>query len=160
MKRLALLRHAEAEAARPGLPDVERELTVRGRTEALDAARCVTMAGLRIDALLVSPAVRTRETAIILAAELDISHELRFEPALYLGSLEALWLPLRGCQESLSTVLMVGHNPALSALARQFHRGGGNLELRTAGLCSIEFEEDATWRDLRPESATVFTTLR
>jgi phosphohistidine phosphatase len=118
------------------------------------------MAGLRIDALLVSPAVRTRETAIILAAELDISHELRFEPALYLGSLEALWLPLRGCQENLKTVLMVGHNPALSALARQFHRGGDHLELRTAGLCSIEFEEDAIWKDLRPGYATVFTMLR
>ncbi|MGA2023408.1 MAG: histidine phosphatase family protein [Steroidobacteraceae bacterium] len=160
MKRLALLRHAEAEAARAGLPDVKRALTARGRTEALDAAQCVAIAGLRIDALLVSPAVRTRETALIVAAELDLSDELRFEAALYLGSLEALWLPLRGCQESLGTVLMVGHNPALSALARQLHRGGGNLELRTAGLCSIEFDQDVTWKDLRPECATVFTMLR
>ena len=36
--------------------------------------------------MLVSPALRTRETAIIVAAELDISDEFRFEPALYLGS--------------------------------------------------------------------------
>src|SRR5580692_9604067 len=105
---LLLLRHAEAEASRPGVEDNDRPLSDRGRTEALDAADCMSGAELRVDTVLVSPALRTRETAIIVAAELDIADELRFEPVLYLGDPAMLLTPLLRCPDSAQTVLMVG----------------------------------------------------
>lgn len=156
---LLLLRHAEAEAAAPGMADMDRPLSARGRTEALDAADCVAAADLRIDAMLVSPALRTRETAIIVAAELDIADEFRFEPVLYLGEPDALLSPLRSFEDDVQTVLMVGHNPGLSTLARRFMGGKQRIELRPAGLCRIEFEYDS-WRELRPEAAVAFSVLR
>jgi phosphohistidine phosphatase len=156
---LLLLRHAEAEAAAPGMADIDRPLSARGRTEALDAADCVAAAALRIDAMLVSPALRSRETAIILAAELDIADEFRLEPALYLGEPDALLSPLRGSPAEAQTVLIVGHNPGLSRLARQFMGGKLRIELRPAGLCRIDFEHDS-WRELRPEAAVAVAILR
>jgi phosphohistidine phosphatase len=156
---LLLLRHAEAEAARPGLDDFERSLSDLGRTEALDAADCMAAAQLRIDAVLVSPAVRTRETAIIVAAELDIADELQFEPALYLGEPAAMLPPLQRCRDSAHTVLMVGHNPGLSALAQQFMGGRQRIEMRPAGLCRVDFEHQS-WRRVRPEMAVSFAVLR
>lgn len=156
---LLLLRHAEAEAAAPGMADIDRPLSARGRTEALDAADCVAAAVLRIDAMLVSPALRTRETAIILAAALDIADEFRLEPALYLGEPDALLSPLRSSPAEAQTVLMVGHNPGLSRLARQFMGGKQRIELRPAGLCRVDFEHDC-WRELRPEAALAVSVLR
>jgi phosphohistidine phosphatase len=161
MRRLTLLllRHAEAETGRPGQDDIDRPLSDRGRTEALDAADCMAAAQLRIDAVLVSPALRTRETAIIVAAELDIVDELQFEPALYLGEPAALLPPLQRCLDSAQTVLLVGHNPGLSVLAQQFMGGKQRIEMRPAGLCRIDFEHDS-WRQMRPEAAVSFAVLR
>jgi phosphohistidine phosphatase len=156
---LLLLRHAEAEAAQPGLPDMERPLSARGRTEALDAADCIAAAELRIDTILVSPALRTRETATIVAAELDIADVLHFEPALYLGAPDALLLPVQRCSADAQTVMMVGHNPGLSTLAQKFMGGKQRIELRPAGLCRIEFEHQS-WPEVRPEVAVAFSVLR
>jgi phosphohistidine phosphatase len=156
---LLLLRHAEAEAARPGQDDIDRPLSERGRTEALDAADCVAATRLRIDAVLVSPALRTRETATIVAAELDIADELQFEPALYLGEPAALLPPLQRSRDSAKTLLLVGHNPGLSALAQQFMGGRQRIEMRPAGLCRVDFEHDS-WRQVRPEVAVSFAVLR
>jgi phosphohistidine phosphatase len=160
MKRLVLLRHAQAEAARAGLPDTERCLSPHGRLQAQGAAQRLASAGLQIEALLVSPAVRTRETAAIVAAELDIHHAPAFEPALYLGSPEALLATVKCCSEELSTVLMVGHNPGLSQLAQLFqsieaHTEPG-VELRTAELCWIGFAPHTAWADISPQLALHF----
>jgi phosphohistidine phosphatase len=156
---LLLLRHAEAEAARPGQDDIDRPLSDRGRTEAIDAADCMAAAQLRIDAVLLSPALRSRETAIIVAAELDIADELQVEPTLYLGEPAALLPPLQRCPDSAQTVLLVGHNPGLSILAQQFMGGRQRIELRTAGLCRIEFEH-ASWGQVLPQVAVSFAVLR
>jgi phosphohistidine phosphatase len=156
---LLLLRHAEAAAAQPGLADMDRPLSAHGHTEARDAADCLAAAKLRIDAMLVSPALRTRETAMIVAAKLDIADELHYEPALYLGEPEALLPPLRRCTPEQNTVLMVGHNPGLSALAQQCMGGKQRIEMRPAGLCRIQFEHDS-WQQVRPESGVEFAVLR
>jgi phosphohistidine phosphatase len=156
---LVLLRHAEADAAESGLADIDRPLSMRGRTEALDAAECIAAAELRIDAMLVSPALRTRETAIIVAAKLDLTEDLRFESALYLGAPDELLPTVRRCGSDTQTVLMVGHNPGLSALAQQFMGGSQRIALRPAGLCRIQFEH-TSWKQVRPEVAVACTILR
>jgi phosphohistidine phosphatase len=160
MIRLVLLRHAAAEAAQPGVPDIDRALTSRGRDEALDAARCIQAARLRIQWLLVSPALRARQTATLVAGELNISEPAHIEPALYPGKADELLQPLRLCAPGVGTVLMIGHNPGLSELAQRLHRREPPIELRTAGLCCIEFERRSSWTRLRPELATRVTLLR
>jgi phosphohistidine phosphatase len=156
---LLLLRHAEAEAAHPGLADIDRPLSARGRSEALDAAGCINAAEIRIDAMLVSPALRTRETATIVATELHIPEVVHYEPALYLGEPDDLLAPVRCCAADAHAVLMVGHNPGLSTLAQQFMSGQQRIELRPAGLCRIGFEQHS-WREVRPALAVSFSVLR
>jgi phosphohistidine phosphatase len=156
---LLLLRHAEAEAALPGRQDMDRPLSPRGRTEARDAADCIAGAELHIDTMLVSPALRTRETATIVAEHLDFATALQIEPTLYLGEPEALLLPVQRCGPDAQTVMVVGHNPGLSALAQKFMGGKQRIELRPAGLCRIEFEHQS-WPEIRPETAVAFSVLR
>jgi phosphohistidine phosphatase len=160
MKRLLLLRHANAEPADAGTEDIDRHLSARGRSEALDAAECIARAGLRCDALLVSPALRTRETATIVAAELNLPPGLTIEPDLYTGDPAALLRPLGRCPERYATVMIVGHNPGISELAQRFKQNPPPVELRTAGLCVISFPGDTPWDQLRPKVASDFTLLR
>jgi phosphohistidine phosphatase len=160
MKRLLLLRHANAEPAVAGTEDIDRHLSPRGRAEALDAADRIARAGLRCDALLVSPALRTRETATIVAAELDLPLRLTIEPDLYPGDPATLLRSLRRCLASYATVLIVGHNPGISELAQRFKQSPPPLELQTAGLCLISFPADAHWGELRPALAADFALLR
>ena len=160
MKRLLLLRHAHAESAAAGTDDIDRHLSTRGRGEALDAADRIARAGLRCDALLVSPALRTRETATIIAAELDLSLELTIDPELYPGDPATLLQAAGRCAAELATVLIVGHNPAISVLAQRFKQTPPPVELPTAGLCVITFPADAHWGALRPTLSTGFTLLR
>jgi phosphohistidine phosphatase len=174
MKQLILLRHAEAQPQRPGLADFDRSLTDRGRAEALDVADCLRRATARIDALLASPALRARETALIVAAQLDFNFDLRYEPVLYQGEALELLQPLQQCSPAIATVLVVGHNPTLSLLAR--HLAGDLpiaaaaqsdgctpkekcLELRTAGACQFGLETVA-WSDLQPRRVKAVTLLR
>jgi phosphohistidine phosphatase len=159
VKRLLLLRHAHAEAAQ-GLADIDRPLSPRGRAEALDAAQSIALAELACDAVLSSPAVRARETAVIVATQLDLVEALKFEPALYLGSPEALLGPLRRSADSLNTVLVVGHNPGLSELAQSFNGTAARVDMRTAGLCAITFAVRMRWRELSPRLTTGVTLLR
>ena len=160
MMRLVLLRHAAAEAARPGLSDIDRPLSPKGRAEALDAGRCIVAARLRIDWLLVSPALRARATATLVAAELDRSEPVHIESALYPGKPDEILQSLRRSAPGVGSVLMIGHNPGLSELAQRFHRVQPPIELRTAGICCIEFDEHASWARLRPELAARVTVLR
>jgi phosphohistidine phosphatase len=159
VKRLLLLRHAHAEEAQ-GRADIDRPLSARGRTEALDAAVSIARAELACDAVTSSPALRARETAVIVAAQLDLDDDLQFEPALYLGNPEALLGPLRRCADSISTLLIVGHNPGLSELAQSFNGDAARIELRTAGLCVITLAARMRWRELSPRQATSLTLLR
>ncbi len=160
MKRLLLMRHAHAEAAAVGTDDIDRHLSLRGRGEALDAADCIARAGLRCDALLVSPALRTRETATIVAAELDLPLQLTIEPELYPGDPALLLRPLSRCPAEYATVMIVGHNPGISELAQRFQHDPPPAELHTAGLCMISFPAAVRWNQLRPELATDFRLLR
>ncbi len=188
MKQLILLRHAEAQAKRPGLRDFDRTLTGHGRTEALDAADCLKRAAVRLDAVLASPAVRSRETATIVAAQLDFNHELLYDELLYGEEMQALLQSLQRCGTHTAAVLMVGHNPGISALAGHLANGlpvsqeasaltadieinpgqnghNGNassaqpLELTTGGICRVQFEA-TSWDELSPQSVKVVSLMR
>jgi phosphohistidine phosphatase len=160
MRRLLLLRHAQAEPAGADAADSDRPLSPAGRIEALEAARCIAEAGLECQTLLASPAVRTRETAAIVAAELELTQPPRFEPGFYLGDADTLLAPLVTLDAGISTLLLVAHNPGISELAQRFQGAPPPLELRTAGLCVITFKPGTAWSELKPQQVHGMRRLR
>src|SRR5260370_34582850 len=67
-----LIRHGIAEERGDAWPDdAKRPLTEEGMARLRKAARGLTRAGVSIDLMLTSPLVRARQTAEIIAAELD-----------------------------------------------------------------------------------------
>jgi|SRR5579863_2986497 phosphohistidine phosphatase len=160
IRRLLLLRHAHAEPAGESVEDVDRPLSARGRSEALEAAECIAAGHLRCDLLLSSPALRARQTATIVAAELDFPQRPAIDADLYPGEPAAILRALGRCAERYRSVLIVAHNPGISELAQRFHGGKPAVALGTAGLCLIELPADASWQELKPRSTRRFTVLR
>ena len=85
LKRLTLIRHANAEQD-SDVRDFERPLSRKGQGEAQDMARRFQERSLVPDLILVSAAVRTRETADTFAKVLGVAARLlQADDSLYLA---------------------------------------------------------------------------
>ena len=147
MKTLLLLRHSKAGV---GAPDRDRGLTGRGRRQAAAAGRYLAAEDLLPDLVICSDARRTRETLDGLALEEGTA--VHFTPDLYDGHVPELLALVRGIgDDSISCVLVVGHNPTISDAGRYLAREGDPASLSrlalgmpTLGLAVLKFEA-ADW---------------
>ena len=139
-RTLVLLRHAKAE--RPGgLPDVDRPLTERGHADASAAGAWLSTHGHGPDLVICSPAKRTRQTWHGIAVALADQAEIRYEKHAYDGSARDLLSLLTTIDAGTATVLVIGHNPAVSHLSVLLAPDGGAADsdgLRTCGLAVHE----------------------
>ena len=130
--RLVVMRHAKA-GELPGGPDFERPLTARGRRDAAAAGRWLAGRGLEPDAVLCSPARRTRQTWQAVAAELGRPASVpNLDDALYTAEAAAIREIIAATAPDVTTLLCVGHNPAMATLAQD--ATGQPLEFPTAAI--------------------------
>jgi phosphohistidine phosphatase len=114
---LILWRHAEAEDGGPGLPDTKRRLTARGEKQAHDLAKWLQPRLPKKVKILVSPAVRTQQTAHALALPFEV------EPKIGIGANAADLIAATNWPEHSGAVLLVGHQPSLGQLAAMLLSG-------------------------------------
>lgn len=115
MRRLILMRHAKAERGSPTGEDFDRPLSPRGEEDAALMGQVLARAGLSPDFGLVSSAERTRQTWA-LAAQSFPGAKARLTRALYHADPDAL-LEEIGAEGEAETLMVVGHNPGIHALA-------------------------------------------
>lgn len=147
MRRLLLLRHAKS-AWPGGTSDADRPLAARGRDAAPRMGAYLAEQNLIPDLALVSDARRSRETWDLVGPALPPT-PMRLEPRIYEASVERLLAVLHGIEESVETLLMVGHNPGFEGLARALAGEGDPAGLSrlaekypTAGLAVITFNTE------------------
>lgn len=132
---LILWRHAEAADTSP---DLERELTGRGRKQ---AARMADWLNPRLPPdirILASPAARTRQTAQALGRDYEISDLLA--PA---ASVEDV-LRAAGWPDAAYPALIVGHQPTLGQVAMRLLSGqGGDLAIKKGSVWWFQGRERA-----------------
>ncbi|HEX9138413.1 MAG TPA: histidine phosphatase family protein [Steroidobacteraceae bacterium] len=147
MRELILLRHGQAEPAGIDAPDVDRPLTLRGREEAQRTALSLQGAGLVPELILLSPALRARETAEQLCATMRIGADrVREIAALYLATPQVIRFHLQSVPEYVRRLLLIGHNPGLSDLATQLASNSSGVNLPSAGFARIPV--GGTWHSL------------
>ncbi|MGE5171316.1 MAG: SixA phosphatase family protein [Rudaea sp.] len=105
---LILWRHCDAE---PGVPDDLRPLTARGREQATRMAQWLAARLPADSAIIVSPALRARETARALARRYRTMREIGTGASVDAVLAAAHWPHAR------RTVLVVGHQPTLGRAA-------------------------------------------
>jgi phosphohistidine phosphatase len=129
--RLIVMRHAKA-GELPGGPDFERALTGRGHRDAAAAGRWLASRGLQPDAVLCSPARRTRQTWQAVQAELGREVSCRLDEVLYAAEVAAIQEIIAATGPDVATLLCVGHNPAMAQLAQD--ATGQPLEFPTSAI--------------------------
>jgi phosphohistidine phosphatase len=147
MKTLYLLRHAHAGKGSAKLRDFDRPLDEKGLEEApLMAARLeksLRDRGDSIALILSSPALRTLTTARIFARTLqDGDAEVVLEPQVYMASSSRLLQILRRLDDRIDSVLLVGHNPAISDLANEMSQASIH-DIPPCGMVILQLPVDS-----------------
>lgn len=152
MKRLVLIRHAKAEPAdRTLLPDRQRQLIERGRRDAERMGLWLRQTFPAIERFLVSPAVRTRQTAELMLQAWNTKPPTDIVEALYLPTLDTILSVVWSLDPLLSSVALVGHNPSLEEL-RDYLLGTPQGHMPTCAVAVLTLSADS-WSNIRPGSA-------
>ncbi len=153
------MRHSEAEPA--SASDVDRQLTAVGRSDAAAAGTWLAGQGAAPDRAVVSAALRTRQTwdAVASAAGWSVTPEL--DRGLHSAGPDTALDILRGTDDGVTTLLVVGHNPTVSYLAAMLDDGEGEPEAITAMTTGYPtsaltlFSYPGTWAELGAGAARV-----
>jgi phosphohistidine phosphatase len=132
---LIVLRHAEAEDHAP--TDHLRRLTEKGTHQAEAVGVYLKEHAIKVDIILSSPALRTAETAEIVAEELELEVQTvpwalpGMTPEMAMNSLERF--------QSAKRVLLVGHQPDIGLLVARLLglRDDRSLHVRKASLFQL-----------------------
>lgn len=113
------MRHAKAEVIKLEKSDFERKLTDKGKNDAQNAAKSLLKDIHKIDLIITSSAKRTFKTAKIVAEEFDIDKkEILCFDELYEAEHNEYLKVIRSIDDTnVNTVLVVGHNPTIFAIA-------------------------------------------
>jgi phosphohistidine phosphatase len=137
-----LLRHSKSDWSGDHA-DIDRPLTKRGRRQAAEAGQWLATHVDAIDLAVVSTAERARATWELAASELTERPRTRHEEDLYAASARQLIDVVRGLDEGVGTVVLVGHNPGLEDLTEAL--AGRSVRLPTSALAVIDLV--GAWRD-------------
>jgi len=144
VKRLTLIRHANAEQD-ADVRDFERPLSRKGQNESLEMARRFQERGLVPDLILASAATRTRETAETFAKVLGVAARLlQTDDALYLAEGDCILAAIRAVGPRVTHLMVIGHNPGISAAAISLAPEAITNDLPTCGTLTMNVG-CATW---------------
>lgn len=152
-RTLVVMRHAKAEQG--GASDFDRRLSERGETDARAAGEWLAGRGIEPDLALVSAAVRTRQTWDHVATGAGWDADLAsYDESLYAAGPESVLDLVRGVDDTVRTLVVVGHNPTMAYVAQLLDDGDGDDEASaematgypTSAMTVLEVEGD--WSDL------------
>ncbi len=141
MKRLTLMRHANAQWKDPQIADFDRPLNRRGNSEAEAMSRRLLELQLIPTVLITSSALRAQQTADIVARELGVAaRNLRREESLYLAPAEDILRVVQTTGPRIPHLMIVGHNPGITEVANLLTPTPSIEDLPTAAVCSLTFD--------------------
>jgi phosphohistidine phosphatase len=137
LRRLTLVRHAAADQD-SSKRDFERPLSRKGWSEAQEMAKRLQERGLTPDLILVSAAVRTRETADAFVKEMGVAARLlQADDSLYLADGEHILSAIRAVGPRIAHLMVIGHNPGISAAAISLAPETVTTDLPTCGTLTM-----------------------
>ena len=150
MKKLYIVRHAQKADEEFEQDDYDRDLSKIGINDARIMAKNFANKNVSIDLIVSSPAKRTRITAEIFADALDYKKSIMFNEVLYMAFVNELLETISYIFDTVDSVLLVGHNPSLTALAITLV--GFKEKFQTGAIMEIDFDCDS-WIDISKDNA-------
>jgi phosphohistidine phosphatase len=151
-KTLLLLRHANATEADASTDDYDRALSAKGLEECAVTAAALTRLAEPLDAVHVSSARRTRQTAeAMIRSGVLASFRVQYEEGLYLATTGDMFHRVQKLPDTVRSVLFVAHNPGIgelvSLLAAQVNPDFLRYGMPTCGLVRLTYAGEC-WADM------------
>lgn len=156
-KILYLLRHGEAEPGIGQVGDFDRKLTDSGKKQLKRLALELNKRGIRLDQMVSSSAKRTMETAGIFSSILTCK---KYEaiPELYEAVPKTIIEVINRTALDIDSLLLVGHNPGISALAA-FLSGEPYLLMKPGMLLKLKIYQD-DWATIGQSTASLVEIMQ
>lgn len=150
MKTLLLMRHGKSDWNVPHGHDHDRPLAPRGERAARLMGQFLAAAGETPDSVVTSTAARAESTVRLAVEEGGWSCRIRVSERLYHPEVGRVLEEIRTEPDTTERLMVVGHEPAWSALLNALV-GGGNHPFPTAAVARIDLPA-TTWAEV--ESGT------
>ena len=138
MKRLILMRHAEAGWDHPNLPDHDRPLTKNGLRDALRMGALLEEKGLGIDRIFCSTAKRAQDTLSLFLWEYAFKGEPRYFDLLYGAEIRDYVDILMQLSPEVDVAMILAHNPTISGALEFF--ANSYKTFSAAAIAYLEFD--------------------
>lgn len=148
MKKLVLIRHAEAEPYTGTQIDFDRPLTNSGKQEAAQMAAYLLTKASVPGIIVSSPALRALTTAHIFSATLGLD-DGKTDPEIYEANTNTLLRIVNLFDDGFEVAGLVGHNPGVSNLL--YFLTGKITTMPTGCWAEIELEAE-TWAEVSGNS--------
>ncbi len=149
LRHLYLIRHAETLEKALHQTDLERELTPKGKSDAINLGIYLSNLETKLDALFCSPALRTQTTAQLIVESFSVSIKKTIvNPTLYHASHHDMLQIVRGFKNEWYNVAIIGHNPTISTFANNLSEEGNNsFSFSPCTLAIVEFSQQE-WSEI------------
>jgi len=138
MLTLYLLRHAKSSWADESMRDFDRPLANRGREACAVIGEFIEEKEIEFDLVLVSTAVRTRETIALVKDRAKFQAEVRYDERIYEATVSQLLDVISQVDSDRESVLLVGHNPGIEELLALLT--GEQQRVTTANFAKIKIK--------------------
>jgi phosphohistidine phosphatase len=147
MKQLLIMRHAKANPPSAGESDFDRTLNDRGVKDAEEMGQRILLKDFIPELIIASPAKRTHKTAKEVAKKIGYNTDLiSYESDIYEAHSDELLFILRAMDDSLTKIMLVGHNPGVTGLVGILTKS--LIEhIPTAGVALVTFDLQS-WKQL------------
>ncbi|MBS4057833.1 MAG: histidine phosphatase family protein [Bacteroidales bacterium] len=154
MKTLLVVRHAKSSWEFPELPDHERPLTDKGKKRTKKVIDFLIAKDIKPDFVISSSALRARETARYISKALGYpKDDIKVDPALYHADAEQLFDQFMDISDAFQTLMIVGHNPALTNFVNCFLQPPIDW-LPTSGVVCLSFDT-IRWENIRQAGCNI-----
>jgi phosphohistidine phosphatase len=153
MKKIHLLRHAKSSWENVLLDDIHRPLNKRGVRSCELMASAILDIGCGFINVFSSPAVRAQSTITLISKNIPDRHvNWHTDEHLYCFDSLGLYLWCAALDESISEVMIIGHNPALTDFCNELSDVSIN-NIPTCGYVQLTAHTEFNWPQV---SATSF----
>jgi len=143
---LYLVRHAKSSWDDARLKDIDRPLNKRGFRDAPNMGKRLYEAGVQVQMILSSPAKRAYTTASLIACEIEYdSRKIIIDDDIYEATTRDLLNIIHELDDTLISVMLVGHNPGFTALANYLTKEYFD-NVPTSGIVAISFS--SSWNQI------------
>jgi phosphohistidine phosphatase len=150
MKTILLVRHGKSDWSSDARGDFDRPLADRGLRDAPMMGRMLKNYGLTPELVLSSPAKRAAETTRLISDAVGIgSGTVKFVDAFYGCSTSAYYAEARRMDDSVETLMIVGHNPTMAEAVSSFAADGRlSVDFPTCAVACLDFH--GSWSGCAP----------